>query len=197
MKCPFCSGEISSDAKYCDYCGSEITNKSSSTVINVTNNYFKEEKRNKKSLIIAAGTVFAFVLIIVIIVVVKNVKTKPIANSSSVQVTTSVIQEDKTNANPVRSVVLVDSIDYADSADFENALNEGLNLEGKTVTFQVREFHPNSAFGYNMWAGEHLNFCSSTHPNTKEGDIVSVRADKIISYAKSWIIYYTFVEIGD
>lgn len=49
-------------------------------------------------------------------------------------------------------------IDYGDAESFEVALNEGKNLEGKVVRFVAGEFHPDSKLGYNVWAGEHLNF---------------------------------------
>lgn len=49
-------------------------------------------------------------------------------------------------------------IDYADAESFEAALNEGEDLEGKIVQFEALELHPDSAVGYNVWAGEHLNF---------------------------------------
>ena len=58
-------------------------------------------------------------------------------------------------------------VDYGNAEAFESALNHGENLEGKSVMFQVAEFHPDSKFGYNLWAGEHLNFISSEHPNVK------------------------------
>ena len=53
-----------------------------------------------------------------------------------------------------------ETIDYTNITDFEAALNNGDDLTGKSVTFEVKEFVPDSAFGYNMQAGEYLNFCS-------------------------------------
>ncbi len=91
-------------------------------------------------------------------------------------------------------------IDYADAESFEAALNAGENLEGKVVRFVAGEFHPDSALGYNVWAGEHLNFVSSRNPDIKEGDIVTVRALTIESAMGSWIINYEKVdnaEIGE
>ncbi len=49
---------------------------------------------------------------------------------------------------------------------------------------------PESAFGYNMTTGEHLNFCSSENPGVKAGDTVTVKVTKVQSVLKSWIISY-------
>ena len=48
--------------------------------------------------------------------------------------------------------------DYTDAASFENALNNGDNTVGKTVTFAVKQVNDWSSDYYNLWAGEHLNF---------------------------------------
>lgn len=80
--------------------------------------------------------------------------------------------------------------DYPDAASFEQALNAGEDLTGKTVTFTVKEFVPDSAFGYNLQAGEHLNFVSPTHPGAKAGDTVTVKVTEVQSALKSWIISY-------
>ena len=93
-----------------------------------------------------------------------------------------------------------ETIDYADAESFESALNSGENLEGKIVQFVAGELHPNSAFGYNVWAGEHLNFVSSRNPDIKEGDTVVVKATTIENVLGSWIIQYEKVDnavIGD
>ena len=85
-------------------------------------------------------------------------------------------------------------IDYGDAESFETALNEGKNLEGKIVRFVAGEFHPNSAWGYNVWAGEHLNFVSSEHPDIQEGDTVVVKVTTVKNALGSWIINYEKVE---
>lgn len=87
-------------------------------------------------------------------------------------------------------------IDYADAESFEAALNAGENLEGKVVQFVAGELHPQSAFGYNIWAGEHLNFISSRNPGFKQGDIVVVKATTIESNLGSWLIRYEVVNNG-
>lgn len=80
------------------------------------------------------------------------------------------------------------TIDYADAEAFENALNNGENLEGKVVRFVAKELHPESAFGYNIWAGEHLNFLSSQNPDFEAGDSVVVKATAIERFSGSWVI---------
>lgn len=86
-------------------------------------------------------------------------------------------------------------IDYENTADFENALNAGEDLTGKTVRFTVNELIPNSAFGYNLLAGEHLNFCSAENPGAKKGDAVVAKATEIQSMLGSFIIKYELVEV--
>ena len=81
-------------------------------------------------------------------------------------------------------------VDYGDAAAFEAALNAGENLEGKVVQFTATELHPDSAYGYNVWAGEHLNFISSRNPDIKAGDTVVVRASTIENIMGSWFIAY-------
>lgn len=80
--------------------------------------------------------------------------------------------------------------DYPDAASFEAALNEGSDTTGKTVQFTVLEFVPNSTFGYNMQAGDHLNFCSTDSPKVKAGDTVTVEVTEVSSFLGSYIISY-------
>lgn len=80
------------------------------------------------------------------------------------------------------------SIDYADAEAFEDALNAGENLEGKVVQFVAKELHPDSAFGYNIWAGEHLNFIASGNPDVEAGDSIVVKAVTIEGFLGSWVI---------
>ena len=85
-------------------------------------------------------------------------------------------------------------VDYPNVEDFEAALNAGEDLTGKTVTFTVLEVHPSSAFGYNLYAGEHLNFVSSKNPGVKEGDTITVKVEEVNSILGSWIISYKKVK---
>lgn len=85
-------------------------------------------------------------------------------------------------------------IDYADEVAFETALNNGENLEGKVVTFTAQEIHPDSTLGFDVWAGEHLNFVSQKNPDIAVGDRVTVKATAIENVAGSWVIHYERVE---
>ena len=85
------------------------------------------------------------------------------------------------------------NVDYKDAESFESALNAGDDLTGKTVTFTVKEIVPDSAFGYNLHAGETLNFCSSTNPNVKVGDTVTAKVKSVSYVLKHYVIYYTIV----
>ena len=62
------------------------------------------------------------------------------------------------------------------------------------VTFTVREVHPDSVFGYNLYGGEHLNFCSSKNPGIKAAETVTVKIKEVDSIFGSWIIAYTKVK---
>lgn len=80
--------------------------------------------------------------------------------------------------------------DYKTAEEFESALNSGVDGVGKIVTFTVTDFKPDSAFGYNLMTGEHLNFCSSSHPKAEIGDTVTVKVTGIESLLGSYIIAY-------
>ena len=85
-------------------------------------------------------------------------------------------------------------VDYPNVTDFEIALNAGEDVAGKTVTFTVDIVIPNSAFGYNIQAGEHLNFCSDTNPRVKQGDVITVKVIEVSSMLGSYIIRYKMVK---
>lgn len=80
--------------------------------------------------------------------------------------------------------------DYLDAAAFEKALNTGADLRGKTVRFKVDNITPDSSFGYNLQAGEHLNFCSNENPYVNIGDTITVEVKEVKSLLGSYIIYY-------
>ncbi|WP_233190799.1 hypothetical protein [Sporosarcina sp. P19] len=56
--------------------------------------------------------------------------------------------------------------DYT-TEQFETVLKNGENPVGKNVSITVHELVPDSAFGYNIQTGEHLNFVSSDNPNVE------------------------------
>ena len=84
--------------------------------------------------------------------------------------------------------------DYEDVVVFEKALNDGEDITGKTVVLTVKDLVPNSAFGYNIQAGEHLNFCSPDNPNVKAGDTITVKVVEVTSMLGSYIINYEMVK---
>lgn len=81
--------------------------------------------------------------------------------------------------------------DYPNIKDAEIALGKGKNLKGKTVQFKVKKLEPQSAFGYNMETGKHLNFVSPENPNVKKGDTVFLKIKKIKSVLGSFVITYS------
>lgn len=85
------------------------------------------------------------------------------------------------------------NVDFKDAESFESALNAGEDLTGKTVTFIVKEIVPDSAFGYNLHAGETLNFCSSKNPNVEVGDTVTAKVKSVSYVFMHYVIYYTIV----
>lgn len=84
--------------------------------------------------------------------------------------------------------------DYENAVSFEQALNDGEDLTGKTVTVTVNELVPDSAFGYNIQAGEHLNFCSPDNPGVKAGDTITVKVTEVTSMLGSYVIGYEMVK---
>lgn len=84
--------------------------------------------------------------------------------------------------------------DYEDVVAFEKALNNGEDLTGKTVVITVNELVPDSAFGYNIQTGEHLNFCSPDNPGIKKGDTITVKVENVTSMLGSYIIGYEMVK---
>ena len=80
--------------------------------------------------------------------------------------------------------------DYGDAESFETALNNGENLEGKIVNIKIANVETQSVYGYNLWAGEHLNFVSEKNPNVSTGDTISVKITEVKSALGSWIIKY-------
>ena len=80
--------------------------------------------------------------------------------------------------------------DYNDINEFESDLNEGKSMEGKVVSFVVDDIKPQSAFGYNLITGEHLNFVSTSNPNVKVGDTVIVKVTEVSSMLGAWSMRY-------
>lgn len=125
------------------------------------------------------------------------------ADLSSVETeqdTEATTEQKQTNTSPAESEQRTEKneeeiiIDYGDAESFEAALNEGKNLEGKIVQFVVRDYKPDSAFGYNLISGEHLNFISSRNPDAQVNDTVIAKTTTIESLMGSWIIHYEKID---
>lgn len=86
------------------------------------------------------------------------------------------------------------SADYGNAEAFEAALNNGDDVEGAIVVFEAGEVHPESALGFNVWAGEHLNFVSDKDTGIKEGDTVSVKILTVENTLGSWVLTYEKVK---
>lgn len=79
--------------------------------------------------------------------------------------------------------------DYT-TKEAEQTLNDGKSIEGKTVEIKVDKLVPDSAFGYNIQTGDHLNFVSSENPNVKEGETLIVKVTSVKSVMGSYVINY-------
>ena len=107
----------------------------------------------------------------------------------------SAMEEARENGELSTEDLVGEGLVFSNEDDFERELNQGKNLEGCIVTFKVKEFHPNSTFGYNLWAGTHLNFVSNRHPGAGPGDILTVKTTYIASRVGSWIIQYELLDL--
>lgn len=79
--------------------------------------------------------------------------------------------------------------DYS-TEEFETALNNGEDVSGKTVVVKVNQMEPNSKLGYNMQAGQNLNFVSSVDPKVEPGDEIVVTVDRVATMFDAFIITY-------
>lgn len=82
--------------------------------------------------------------------------------------------------------------DYSESKA-EKVLNDGGEIKGKTVSIKVAKLEPKSAFGYNIEAGQHLNFVSEENPDVKVGDNLIVKVKKVKSVLGSFVINYNLI----
>ena len=103
--------------------------------------------------------------------------------------TTVVDSESVVGDNDTNSESSNRSREYECAEDFENALNNGIDCENAVVTFVVADVSPDSLFGYDLWAGEHLNFIMKEDIGAKAGDKYTVEVEKVETSLGSWIIY--------
>lgn len=85
----------------------------------------------------------------------------------------------------------IPSPDYKDAESAESALNNGDDLEGKTVRFKITRLEPASTFGFNLETGEHLNFVNPHNPKVKVGQTVQVKVTEVRTVAGSFVLDYT------
>lgn len=76
------------------------------------------------------------------------------------------------------------------ASKFESDLNAGKDMTGKKVRFKVTDYAPDSAFGYNMMGGKHLNFVSLKNPHVRKGQMVTVKVTAVENFLGSWIVSY-------
>lgn len=88
-------------------------------------------------------------------------------------------------------------VDYENEVDFEKALNDGVDVTGKTVRFTADEIHPDSMVGFDIWSGEHLNFVSESDPGIKQGQIVTAKIVKFTTQIGSWYLSYEVIDVSD
>lgn len=87
------------------------------------------------------------------------------------------------------------TIDFLDAETLELALNSGVNVNGKIASISTKEVEPKSAFGFNIIAGEHLNFVSEDMKDVNAKDKVILVVDSVKKKLGSWIIEYSLVDI--
>ena len=115
--------------------------------------------------------------------------TNPNASPQTAPEPTAPAADSATEASPVKA-----SVDYDSAEALEKALVAGDDVKGKTATVTIRETNPESAFGFNLIAGEHLNFVSgSKDPKVAAGDTVTVRITEVEELLGSWILGYEIV----
>ena len=90
----------------------------------------------------------------------------------------------------IKTKKIPSGLDYDSASQLEKALNKGVDCTGKTARIKISDFKPDSLFGYNLWAGKHLNLVSSTHPGVGKGDTITIRITRVENFLGSWLIYY-------
>lgn len=107
--------------------------------------------------------------------------------SNTVEVNNNVSQEQQITENY--------TINYLNAESLEEDLNNGIDVNGKIVKFNVREYVKDSAAGYNAHSGEHLNFISETDLNLENDVEVVGKVKSYKDFLGSWIINYEMIEI--
>ncbi|MBQ9278074.1 MAG: hypothetical protein IJ224_05515 [Lachnospiraceae bacterium] len=110
--------------------------------------------------------------------------------TTEVSVDFSIANESNKNDNTAENTEISEqNSEYSCAEDFESALNNGIDGTGAIVTFTVVNVAPDSLFGYDLWAGEHLNFIIKDNIGAEVGDTMTVEVEKVETALGSWIIY--------
>ena len=110
--------------------------------------------------------------------------------TTEVSVDFSIANESNKNDNTAENTEISEqNSEYSCAEDFESALNNGIDGTGAIVTFTVVNVAPDSLFGYDLWAGEHLNFIIKYNIGAEVGDTMTVEVEKVETALGSWIIY--------
>lgn len=89
------------------------------------------------------------------------------------------------------------TVDYDSAESFESALNDGADTTNKIVSFEATEVAPDSAVGFNVMAGEHLNFKSKDAKEISDHEQVTVIVTNAKSKIGSWFIDYELIGTKD
>lgn len=153
------------------------------------------KKKDKKYIFSLIIFVFVGIVVLSIVGVVATISEDKASNDS-------IVEEMPTSEKNTEEVLLEvadeqkNEIIYQDAESFEKALNERIDVTGRTVSFIVKEYRPNSLIGINCWAGEHLNFISDEELDIDSGDIITGKVSKKpTKFMGSWKIPYEVINI--
>ena len=92
---------------------------------------------------------------------------------------------------------LIEDPDFRNAEAFENALNNGKDVEGAVVRFKVIRVATMAGTFPDLWGGKHLNFLSYEPVDAEEGDIITVRVCSARKHSYSWFISYELIDISE
>lgn len=87
--------------------------------------------------------------------------------------------------------------DYESEMEFETALNNGTNINGSTVVAKATTIAPDSKFGFNVQAGEHLNFIVPENSEIQVDGYYKFKVNSTQSFLGSWILYSDYLGAVD
>lgn len=80
---------------------------------------------------------------------------------------------------------------YENEQELEDALNNGEDVTGCQVTFTAGVMNPGSPYGYVIYSGKKLNFCSANNPGITPGSTVYATILSVKNVEGNWIIEYS------